>query len=517
MKNMRMLPLLICSLFVFSCCNPQQSQNNNNKTDDNKYIYIGAINDFHGAIIEGDGGSTRMGLAKVGTILKELGSRDNTLTISQGDDWQGSIYSNFNRGQLINDAYSLAKLSARTVGNHDFDWGVDTVIANTARSYDGYKTPVLAANVYDFDFDNNTPGTTHQSDIGVKSVTYTLENGLKVGIVGIIGKDQLTSINSLFTREIVFKDHIQEIKQVASDLKHSQDCDVVIASCHTGQEDVKGCGLEEYVDLVLCGHTHKYEVSEENGVTYAQFDSYGSCVGYITLTYDGSDVTNTTVSSFTRDNFDTYFPSGIDSAFTTLINNYNTQCDSEANVTVATGVSGTFASGKEGANLMCKAVLDAAVAAGHSDVLLAYSNTARSTLYSGTWTYADLYRAFPFDNVVFIERVKGEDILSQCAQHNNICFNPTVAGTSGEVQINANQYYKIAVLDYLLYHIQVRDNDTRYYNYFYYFDGNPDSQLTNNYRVILKKWLLNNGTGLNSSNYSSSNAQFNRNRIVQAY
>ena len=476
---------------------------------DTKTIIVGAINDFHGAIKEN---GNEMGIAKVATILKTIKDKPNSLTLSQGDDWQGSIYSNYNHGNLVNDAFAYARLSARTVGNHDFDWGVDVLAANTERSYNGYRTPVLAANVYDFNFSTKQVGSTQQSNIGAKSVTYTLENGLKVGVVGVIGVDQITSINSEFTQDITFIDHIPVIKQEAQNLRNSG-CDVVILSVHTPQSEVIGNGLESYVDLVLCGHSHASENMVESGLTYAQFGSYGQQVGYLTLTYDTNTgkITDTTIDTITTNNFSTYCPSGVDSHLTSLVNTYNSQCDAEANQTVAYTVSGNFYGSSTLPNLMCQAMYETAVLEGHSNILLSYCNKARSSLYSGTWTYADLYEAFPFDNVVYIEEVKGSDVTREIGGYNYVYINPSY-GTD-HISINSNAYYKIAVLDYLLFHTSTN----RYYDYFKTFDGVADTYLSNNYRVILKNWLINNGYnryGNVLSNENFSGSSFDRSRVA---
>ena len=245
-------------------------------------VTIYASNDIHGAIQEnGD----EVGLETYATFFKEKGAQPNTLLLDQGDSWQGSIYSNINYGNLVNDVMIEAGWDVRTVGNHDFDWGTDKLIANTARQYKGKTLTTLAANVYDYNFETKTFGTTHQSDIGQKTATFTLENGVKVGVVGVVGKDQITSINSLYVHDIGFTDHIQVIKEEATNLRNAG-CHIVIASCHCGQEDVKGNDLEDYVDLVLCGHTHKAEVSEENGIYYGQFYHDTKGAGEIIITYD---------------------------------------------------------------------------------------------------------------------------------------------------------------------------------------------------------------------------------------
>ena len=480
------------------------------ESQDELDVTIVAFNDFHGTIFE-DGSS--MGLAKIGTYLKLESKKDNTLVLSQGDDWQGSIYSNHNRGAVVNDIYAYSRVSARTVGNHDFDWGVDALKKNTAAGYDNYVTPVLAANVYDYDSQSKTPGNIQQSDIGVPTVTYTLENGLKVGVVGVIGEDQITSITSSYTKDICFINHIQTIKQYATKLRNEEACDIVIATCHTGQEDLLNQSLGDYVDLVLCGHTHQYEIDTvEGNLRYFQFGCNGRYIGNVTLSYN----INTGETSFkgstviNRYNINSYVTS-IDSNIQNRIDYYKTQCDTEADEVLASNVSGTFSYNQEAVNVMCKAIYDKAVAEGHGDIILSYSNNARAALPSGSWTYASIYQSFPFDNTVYIELVKGSDILNEVKRYNCVYLNPNF-----NCIISPSAYYKIAVLDYLLFHT----NTSRDYDYFDHFDGNPDSELSLNYRVILREWLKSNGyaTGkaLKSSDYSSSLSSFDRTRLTSA-
>ena len=58
------------------------------------------------------------------------------------------------------------------------------------------------------------------------------------------------------------EEFVEAIKEEALKLR-KQGCHFVIASVHTGQEDVIGEGLSSYVDLVLCAHTHKKEQHKE--------------------------------------------------------------------------------------------------------------------------------------------------------------------------------------------------------------------------------------------------------------
>ena len=488
-----LIPILLISLS--GCKKPRHSSDSD--TESSKTIEIYATNDIHGAIME-DG--DRVGLSKIMTYLNDRGHEGNTLLIDQGDTWQGSIYSNYNHGELITDVMNYIHYDARSVGNHDFDWGVDYLKINTAKKYNGYSVPVLAGNVYDFDFDTKRVGVNQQSEIGIKSVTYTLENGLKVGILGGIGESQITSITSSYTKDICFTNHIDFIKQEATHLKNDEHCDVIIASIHTGQEDLLNNGLQNYVDLVLCGHTHKQESTHEGNLYYSQSKAYTQSVGHITLTYDinKKDVIKTSINTITGRQISSMVTT-IEPTIQQIVNSYNQECQVAADEVLATNVSGAFYSSEQYPNLMCRAIFDECVSENYNDVFLTYVNVARASNYSSAWTYADLYQAFPFDNHIYIANITGDELLREVKNYNYIYRNPSYTSNV----INRNSIYKIAVIDYLYFHT----NENRYYDYFPNTGGTSVTTLNKNYREILRDWLKAKNYlagGLNSSDYLSS-------------
>lgn len=459
-------------------------------------VNIVAINDFHGAV---EATSGRVGLLKLGSYLVEKGNTENTLILDQGDTWQGSIYSNYNHGKLISDVYNYAHVHAHTVGNHDFDWGVEKLKENTAKELLGYKTPSLAANVYDYNFSSKTIGSVQQSDIGAKSVTYTLKNGLKVGIVGVIGQDQITSITSKYVEDICFINHVNVIKDTATELRNDG-CDIVIASIHADQDDVLNNDLSSYVDLVLCAHSHQYEYTVENGTYFCQFAANGERVGEINLTYNygTNKVTNTSFVARAGSDFSNVTTNA---NISKIVNAYNTVSSEAANTVVASNAM-YFAKSEQAVNLMCKAIFDETKREKHN-VILAMCNTSRAYLPQGVWHYSDLYQSFPFDNRIEIIDVLGSDIYNEM-RYNNVCFNPDF-----DLTIHANQRYKVAVLDYLAYHT----NSSRRYDYFPSITGSTIKHLTNNYRIILRDWLIRcgynqSGQTLSNSAYSNDNASF---------
>ena len=469
-------------------------------------IEIYASNDIHGAVME-DTSDYRCGIGKYATYFKEKGEQPNTLLLDQGDTWQGSIYSNYNHGELITDVMNYIHFDARTIGNHDFDWGVEYVKTNTAKKYNGYATPVLAGNVYDYNFDTKVVGTTQQSDIGIKSVTYTLENGVKVGILGCIGQDQITSISSNFTMDIAFTNHIDFIKSEALYLRNDENCDVVICSIHTGEDSVRRNGLSDYVDLVLCGHTHRREYSNDDNLYYVQSAAYTKSFSHVTLTFDKEqkDVTNTKVEYVYGQTISETVTT-IDSGVQGIIDSYVNQVATEGSQVVANNVTSEFSRYGYAENLMAKAIYDQAVSEGHNDICLSFLNEARNGLPSQSWTYSDLYESFPFDNKVYIAEITGSEFLNEIVNWNYIYRSPSFTSN----YIDPNGTYKIAVIDFIYLHT----NKNRYYDFFPTTGGTSTTMLSKTYRVILKDWLVanqyNSGKTLNPSDYETSSWSHDR-------
>ena len=149
---------------------------------------------------------------------------------------------------------------------------------------------------------------------------------------------------------------------------------------------------------------------------------------------------------------------------------------------------------------------ETAVEEGYDDIVLAYCNNARGSLYSGSWTYEKMYSAFPFDNTVYIIEATAKEMMNEVSKWNFVYRSPSFDGI-----IHTGQKYKIAVLDYLLFHT----NSYRYYDYFSDTKGNYIGKLSDNYRIILKNWLISNGYAsaklLDANDYSSSLTSFSRN------
>ena len=468
-------------------------------------INIVAFNDFHGSVLE-KGYET--GLKQLGSYFKTKSKEQNTLILDQGDTWQGSFESNYKYGAIVQDVFNYAGVSLRTLGNHDFDWGLNHLMETNNRKLGDDYIPVLGSNVFDYKDGRN--GKLQQSQYGKEYATFVLDNGIKVGIVGVIGESQITSICSQLVDTVCFTNHIQKIKDISDFLRTDKNCDIVIASTHESSANMTGYGLagispktnKRYTDLVLSGHAHYEQEYTENGVKFVQWDSNGETTGTIKLKYNFATNTvsdnETNVSTYNKHYLNVYYPE-IDSTIKKMVDDYIEETEPIASEVLNSNFTGQWDTSTLG-RLMSESIYNSVKNAGIS-VDFAVCNYARDSFSSNEFTYGDLYKCFPFDNQIILMDVSSDRSCNSISHNQSYREDTSKTPSPGFT-------YRIAVIDYIGLH----QNENRQYDYFpdatnlevYKVDGEPLI-----YRNILKDYLkANSAATFDASNYNNSNPHF---------
>ena len=508
MKNKRFtIALLLLAVFALSCIGIGAFSVNTTANAATQTVDIYAINDFHGAV------------DKMPQIAGYLAARkaEGAVIINSGDMFQGSMESNSNYGKLLSDCMDLVGFDAFTFGNHEFDWGLDN-LRNLATNS---NVPFLGANIYNWNPKTRTWGD-FADDLAQK-YTIVETNGLKVGVIGVIGEDQITSISSQLVQSIGFKSPLPIIKELATELRNEQHCDVVVASVHAGPQDIVGenenyrqpsssAGLSEYVDAVFCAHTHAEQRYLVDGIPFVQGKSYGSYVSHVRLTISNGNVSTGTYENISYNSLSNKVDSSVKSTVQTMIDNSNDAIREEANQVLAT-IDVNLNSATAVPRLVCNAIADYALSQGY-DIALAMVNNARNSLSRGDVTYTSLYEAIPFDNTVYIAKVSGKDILNEAKYDSNSIWR-----VSGMPIQDDDTLYTIAVIDYLLYH----QNNRRNYNYFpsaFTSDFEPialekPGVVAYNYRFITRDFLLSQDS-INTDMYTKDNIRTDKSQLTRS-
>ncbi|MEP6262053.1 MAG: metallophosphoesterase [Gillisia sp.] len=221
-----------------------------------KHITILHTNDVHSHIEPfgpNDPRNPNMGgIARRATLVEKIRNENpNTLLLDAGDIFQGTPFFNFYGGELEFKLMSKLKYDAATIGNHDFDNGIDGLYAQLPHaSFD-----FISSN---YDFKNTVmDGHTHPHRIFTK-------DGVKIGIFGL-GIELNGLVNDHLFKETKYLDPIEIATDMARILKQEKKCDLVICLSHLGYEydsnkisDVQLAKATKDIDLIIGGHTHTF-------------------------------------------------------------------------------------------------------------------------------------------------------------------------------------------------------------------------------------------------------------------
>jgi 5'-nucleotidase len=229
------------------------------------------------------------GVARRAALVETLRKNNpNTLLLDAGDIFQGTPYFNFYGGELEFKLMSMLKYDVATIGNHDFDNGINGLYEQLPHA----KFDFVSAN-YDF---TNTVMNTH-----VKPYKTFVKDGIKIGVFGL-GIELQGLVNKAAYKETVYLDPIEIAKDMSRVLKTEEGCDLIICLSHLGYEykktpskisDIKLAKATQDIDLIIGGHTHTFldkPTVETNAVGKSvlvnQVGCYGLYLGKIDFYFD---------------------------------------------------------------------------------------------------------------------------------------------------------------------------------------------------------------------------------------
>lgn len=194
------------------------------------------------------------GVGRRATLVKQVRKENpNTLLLDGGDVVQGTPYFNFYKGEVEYKAMSVIGYDAGTIGNHEFDNGVDALAA--ALKFANFD---LVSSNYD------VKGTTLEGLIKpyvVKSV-----GGIRVGLLGL-GISPVALITSANFKGITYLDPVLVARDTVIKLRKQERCALVICMSHLGYYDnprsnrigdSQVAAQVDGIDYIVSGHTHTF-------------------------------------------------------------------------------------------------------------------------------------------------------------------------------------------------------------------------------------------------------------------
>lgn len=265
------------------------------QTEKQKKITVLHTNDVHSHIDpfgpEDGKNPNKGGVARRASLIDAIRLENpNTLLLDAGDIFQGTPYFNYYGGELEFKLMSKLKYDAATIGNHDFDNGVDGLYAQLPHA----QFDFLSAN-YDF---SNTVMDGH-----VKPYKVYEKDGIRIGVFGL-GVHLEGLVSKKLYKETVYLDPLEISKDMSLILKEEEKCDLIICLSHVGYDydgnpdfvsDLIIAKNSKDIDLIIGGHTHTFlpeptvvTNSVGNKVLVNQVGCYGINLGRIDFYLDNN-------------------------------------------------------------------------------------------------------------------------------------------------------------------------------------------------------------------------------------
>ena len=408
-----------------------------------------ALNDLHGKFDDTD---SQGGVDELSTYLANAyNTDDNVILLSSGDMWQGSFESNSTKGLIITDWMNELDFVSMTLGNHEYDWGEESIKANVALA----EFPFLAINIYERD-------TNERVDY-VKSSVLVERGGMKIGIIGAIG-DCYSSISGDKVEEVYFKTGaaLTELVKAESEKLRAEGADYIVYSIHGGFGSNSSASMVQtsslrgyydaslsrdgYVDLVFEGHTHRsYAFEDEYGVPHLQNGGDNSGISHVEVRLNyANGYDRVSVSEIIKPS--RYANLEDHPIVDELLQKYADQVDAGK---LVLGQNSRLRNSTELKGLVADLYYEAGIERWGDKYDIALGGgfiSVRSPydLASGEVKYSDLNSLLPFDNQLVLCSISGRDLKNKFFETNNsnyyIAYGDYGASIRNNIDYNATYY-----------------------------------------------------------------------------
>lgn len=379
-------------------------------TSDTTRVVILATNDFHGAldpVIDRTTGDSLGGAAMLASFIRAVEARypGATVHLDGGDVMQGTVISNLTAGRSTVDVMNAIGLDAAAIGNHEFDWDVETLRARIEQA----DFPWLSANIFE--------KSTGQRPDWVEPYAWLNLAGLRVAVIGASTVSTPTTTMPTHVEPFAFPDIAEVVNELAPRLR-AEGADLVLLAAHAGGfRDNDGAHAGEIIsaaeritaplDAIVSGHTHSRLETVVNGIPIVQARSSGRSLGIITLTH----VAGEGVVDHSIDVWDTTHSTGVvaDSAVGDLVAGYRDEVAEIALAPIAS-LAQPLRRNRSGESALGNLIADAQRAATGVEIAIVNGGGIRTDLAAGPVAFQDVFAVQPFENVLVRLELTGEQL-----------------------------------------------------------------------------------------------------------
>jgi 5'-nucleotidase/UDP-sugar diphosphatase len=358
------------------------------------------------------------GIARLKTIIDETRAKydgGNSLLLSAGDNFQGSLYYTTYKSKVVSDFFNQMGFDVVATGNHEFDDGPEEFL----KFIEAAEFPIIGGN-FDVSRDENLRGK-------IQGAIVLDVGGEKIGIIGATTEDtpEIASPGP----NVEFTDVIQYVRG-ASEALDAAGVNKIILLSHIGYTvDQQVAAALPLVDVIVGGHSHSLLSNTAEGavgpyptmvanpdgieVPVVQANQYGKYLGDIAITWDDSGVVTKAEGE----------PFLIDA---TVIGNDDfkgqlaelaapiEEAMAEVIGTTTADIDGSRESCRtmecQMGNLVAEAMLDRAADQG-ATIAIQNGGGLRASIDAGDITKGEVITVLPFSNTLATVQISGGDVI----------------------------------------------------------------------------------------------------------
>ena len=406
-----------------------------------------SVNDFHGALIES---GRNPGAGKLGAFLRSEWEKNpyGTIFLSAGDMFQGSPDSNLLYGKTVVEVLNALRLDAMTLGNHEFDWGLDKLQARINES----TYPYVSANVREKE---------PKGRLDFLRPFVMLERcGVKIAVIGIVTPETAYTTGPKIVAPFEFRDPATVVKELLPVVRQ-QGAEVIIVLSHlasyqdekTGQVTGEAADLARSargIDAVVSGHSHKTVAGKVDGIPVVQAYYNGRALGKISLVYSRREQ-KILVSSV--QSMETPVKGAkADTAVGAIVERSQWEISPVKNVPLGRTVA-DLSHDRNELSVLGQWSSDVLRQATQADIAFQNGGGLRTSIPAGAITMGNLYEVMPFDNTLVTMDLTGEQVLQ--------VLNHGIHGKAGTVQYSGLKLVVDSSRPYGSQLVEVRLSDGR--------------------------------------------------------
>ena len=348
------------------------------------------------------------GISHLATLIDTIRAKEEiSFLLDAGDIFTGAL-SKKSEGKLPFDLYSAMNYDALTLGNHEFEYGWETLVETIPRA----SFPVLNANIV------------NQATDKLIAQPFTILNkrGVKVGVIGVMGIDAFYNTMASFHREgLTIKNPTESVQYWADKIRSEVDIIVVLthqnrtAPMQTNKEsdpsvqrgfdeDYEMAGNLTGVDVIFGGHSdhglNRPVIHPKTGTVIGLTYGQGMHLGYTKFKIDTQKHAVEFIDGYLIPVNSNQLPENKKTA--ALINSYRKVYPEVTEVigVISEPLMRKYNQESSIGNLLTNFMKDAA----KSDIAFLNSGAIRADLNSGDVTLEQLLNVYPFkDNLTIIE------------------------------------------------------------------------------------------------------------------